>query len=157
MSTHTIRLAGPWEQIAVAAHQEKAPVRCQLPALISVGEMNLLLARAFHRPTRLTSETRVEVVVSTCNADVIVRLNDVTLAASSEANGAAKEPYKTPAGASSKTPTSDIQGTDVARFPTGDCLREFNRLEVSVTRRSGDPQLEAGLIHVCLQIIEPSV
>lgn len=131
MSTHTIRLAGPWEQTAVAAQLERVPIRCQLPALISTGDTELLLARAFHRPTRLTPETRVDVVISTSNADIVVRLNDTSLIGRSE--------------------------SDVTRFSTGDCLREFNRLEIAVKRSSGDPQLEAGLIHVCLEIIEPSV
>lgn len=153
MSTHTIRLAGPWEQCSEGTQQ--ASVRCQLPAFIPANESAILLARAFHRPTRLAADTQVHVVVKSCHSDLELRLNEAVLSVVSKTIGARKENSQGVGSGSAADPAVDPEPADIHRLATGDSLRDFNRLTVNLKRRSDEPHVQAGLLSVALEIIEP--
>ncbi len=153
MSTHTIRLAGPWEQGPKST--EQAPVRCQLPAFIPAGESTTLLARAFHRPTRLAADTQVNLVVTSCNSELELRLNEVMLPVVSKTTSAQHENSQDAGRVSAADPATDSEPADIYRLATGDSLRDFNRLTVILKRRSCETHVRAGLISVALEIVEP--
>lgn len=140
MSTHTIRLAGPWEHFSVPTEADKAAIRCQLPFLLPSGCTAARLVRAFHRPSRLSAETRVNVLVRSLGVDLTASLNDRAL------NGVRLEDEP-----------SDTGVIEIHRYSTGGMLADFNRFSLLVARpaNTGTGEGDFGVINVSLEIIEP--
>jgi hypothetical protein len=71
MSIHKIRLAGPWE-----LHKEGSePTRVQLPFDMPSTDDTCQLIRKFHRPSGLTDDCQVRIVVTT-NTPLAVFINE---------------------------------------------------------------------------------
>ena len=71
MSTHNIRLAGPWE-----VHREGSePTRVQLPFELQTTDNTCQLIRNFHRPSGLTDECRVRIVATTSITPLTLLIN----------------------------------------------------------------------------------
>lgn len=141
MSTHTIRLAGPWEQFRVPVEADETAVRCQLPFLLAPDCMEIRLVRAFHRPSRLSAKTQVNVLVRSQGVDLTASLNDIVL------NGVRLEDEPCDTGA-----------IEVHRYTTGSTLADFNRISLRVARRAtmGTASQDFGVMNVSLEIIEPA-
>lgn len=73
MSVHTIRLAGPWEVHEDAA----APVRVKLPHALTATAP---LVRRFHRPSGLTDDCVVHIVLTSSHAGLAITVNGKPLA-----------------------------------------------------------------------------
>ena len=69
MSVHTIRLAGPWE---MQASSDAAAERVTLPHEISSG---VELRRNFHRPSGLTDDSTVRIVLTSTGSGIELQLN----------------------------------------------------------------------------------
>lgn len=141
MSTHTIRLAGPWEQFSVPVEADQAAIRCQLPFLLPSDCRDVRLVRAFHRPSRLSVETQVNVVVRSLGAELSASLNESAL------NGVRLEDEP-----------GDTGKIEVQRYATGSTLADFNRFSLRVSRRANmeSSERDCGVMSVSLEIIEPS-
>lgn len=141
MSTHTIRLAGPWEHFSVPTEAEQAAIRCQLPFLLPSGCTEARLVRAFHRPSRLSAETQVNVIVRSLGVDLTASLNNRRL----HGTRLADEP-------------SDTRLIEAHRYAAGSTLTDFNRFSLLVARRAnmGTAERDFGVISVSLEIIESS-
>lgn len=141
MSTHTIRLAGPWEQHSVPVEADQATIRCQLPFQLSDGCEEVTLVRAFHRPSRLSAETHVNVLVRSHGVDLTASLNKSAL------HGVRLEDEPCETGA-----------IEVHRYATGSALTDFNRFSLLVGRRvnTAPAERQPGVFSVSLEIIEPS-
>jgi len=71
MSTHNIRLAGPWE-----LHLEGSePTRVQLPLQLRTTDNACRLIRKFHRPSGLTAECQVRIIATTSIMPLTVLIN----------------------------------------------------------------------------------
>lgn len=140
MSTHTIRLAGPWEQFRMPTGAEQAAIRCQLPFLLPADCAEVRLIRPFHRPSRLSAKTQVNVLVRSRGADLTASLNESAL------NGVRLEDEP-----------SDTGVIEVHRYATGNILADFNRFGLLVARRAnrGTAEGDFGVISVSLEITEP--
>jgi len=91
MSTHTIRLAGPWE-----LHEEDSkPTRVQLPFALPATDGVCQLIRKFHRPSGLTDDCQVRIVVTTSDTPLTVFINEepVELSAVAEKGQSCESTY----------------------------------------------------------------
>ncbi len=72
MPVHTIRLAGPWELHVNGSE----PVRVTLPFELQVEKISCWLVRNFHRPTGLTDQSQVCIIVTTHDTSPTVCINE---------------------------------------------------------------------------------
>ena len=72
MTVHAIRLAGPWQRYTAAAE----PVRVTLPCHTPGDAQPSSLDRKFHRPSGLTDQSEVVIVITADTASLDVTIND---------------------------------------------------------------------------------
>ena len=137
MSSHRIRLAGPWEWQAVAEGEQVSDVRepqtCRLPFPAGLGSPvsgGILLRRGFHRPTGIAAGTSVVIVVEVVNCVPEVWLNGQILSCTS-GNGAAGMPQPW-------------------RFDVSELMKSFNELRVRLMPAGSDsqPSLHAAALEI---------
>jgi hypothetical protein len=149
MSTHRIRLAGPWEWQPVTGSGEVATAvelqKCLLPfppessaatPAVSAGA-GILLLRRFHCPTGITANTTVAVILEIENCDPMVRLNDLIVTGVS--NSALNE-------------RADRSIPNQWRFEVSGLLKSFNELQVRLAPLCSDSRF--GLNTAALEIRE---
>jgi hypothetical protein len=128
--THDIRLAGPWQQ---SLPDQQASERVKLPYSVSVGPPERL-SRNFHRPTGLSADAQVVLLIH-----VEGKLAAATL------NGSAVE--LGPADVHSTTATQQqLVSTDLVER-----LQQFNEFSLTLETESTPATLKS----VVLRIIEP--
>ena len=79
---HQIRLAGPWEH---STGSNDDSVRCQLPFSLPDDQTAATLQRRFHRPSNLSAQTQLSLLIVASARIESVTLNDHTLAANPDA------------------------------------------------------------------------
>lgn len=82
---HEIRLAGPWE----LCHSGDVWERCALPYPTAGAELkaDCRLRRKFHRPSGISEQTQLAIVVAVTGAVPTAEMNGVAVTALTEADG----------------------------------------------------------------------
>jgi hypothetical protein len=164
MSTHRIRLAGPWQLIPAdaASVQQRSSVKlsrqdevrtdlpCDIPSALAEQGASLL-CRRFHCPNGLEPQTAVDLVLTTDTAEIQLTLNGNTL------SGTGTE----------ITPEAEITPEDSLRpdhqapptsfrlsYSIRHLLQPFNELRIADNRPATDIRRPAVLFSAALEISE---
>ena len=84
MPVHSIRLAGPWEEVSP---ENAAPAKTQLPYTLPEDAASVVLCRRFHRPSGLNSSSRVRISVKASRILSEITVNDQRVARMNDSKG----------------------------------------------------------------------